>query len=148
MGTWNDLFTEDDIDRLIDDVVPAGDMTTTLLERSGKKGSISLVARNEMIACCTEEAVRLYKKRWTRGMVFWRFGVSKIAGTAKPTPMGSWGIYLVERALRDTSTFERSGVRTIKFHGKLFSRQSNNDDRFSDMLKYWYNTKLYSQRRA
>lgn len=55
-------FTEHDIDRLIEDDVPAGDMTTTLLELSGKKGSISLVARNEMIACCTEEAVRLYKK--------------------------------------------------------------------------------------
>ena len=55
-------FTENDIDRLIEDDVPAGDMTTTLLELSGKKGSISLMARNEMIACCTEEAVRLYKK--------------------------------------------------------------------------------------
>lgn len=55
-------FTEHDIDRLIEDDVPAGDMTTTLLELSGKKGSISLMARNEMIACCTEEAVRLYQK--------------------------------------------------------------------------------------
>ena len=55
-------FTEHDIDRLIEDDVPAGDITTTLLELSGKKGSISLIARNEMIACCTEEAVRLYKK--------------------------------------------------------------------------------------
>lgn len=55
-------FTESDIDRLIEDDVPAGDMTTLLLGLSGKKGSISLMARNEMIACCTEEAVRLYKK--------------------------------------------------------------------------------------
>ncbi len=55
-------FTENDIDRLIEDDVPAGDMTTTLLELSGKKGSISLIARSEMIACCTEEAVRLYQK--------------------------------------------------------------------------------------
>ncbi|MFH0966689.1 MAG: ModD protein, partial [Methanobacteriota archaeon] len=55
-------FTEHDIDRLIEDDVPTGDMTTTLLELSGKKGSISLIARSEMIVCCTEEAVRLYKK--------------------------------------------------------------------------------------
>jgi len=55
-------FTENEIDRLIEDDVPAGDMTTTLLDLSGKEGSISLMARNEMIACCTEEAVRLYKK--------------------------------------------------------------------------------------
>nr|WP_319538788.1 ModD protein [uncultured Methanospirillum sp.] len=55
-------FTESDIDRLIEDDVPAGDMTTILLGLSGKKGSITLTARNEMIACCTEEAERLYKK--------------------------------------------------------------------------------------
>ncbi len=55
-------FTESDIDRLIEDDLPAGDMTTLLLNLAGKKGSISLIARNEMIACCTEEAVRLYKK--------------------------------------------------------------------------------------
>ncbi|MFA6362710.1 ModD protein [Methanoregula sp.] len=55
-------FTENDIDRLIEDDVPAGDMTSTLLDLSGKQGSISLIARNGMIACCTEEAVRLYKK--------------------------------------------------------------------------------------
>jgi len=55
-------FTESEIDQLIEDDVPAGDMTTTLLNLSGKKGSITLIARNEMIVCCTEEAVRLYKK--------------------------------------------------------------------------------------
>jgi molybdenum transport protein len=55
-------FTEADIDRLIEDDLPAGDMTTFLLDLAGKKGSIALIARNEMIACCTEEAVRLYKK--------------------------------------------------------------------------------------
>lgn len=56
-------FTEADIDRLIEDDLPAGDMTTFLLDLAGKKGSIALIARNEMIACCTEEAVRLYKKQ-------------------------------------------------------------------------------------
>ncbi|MDD3574576.1 ModD protein [Methanospirillum sp.] len=55
-------FTDSDIDRLIEDDLPAGDMTTFLLNLAGMKGSISLFARNSMIACCTEEAVRLYKK--------------------------------------------------------------------------------------
>jgi len=55
-------FTEHDIDRLIEDDVPAGDMTTQLLGLAGKQGSITLVARNEMTACCTEEAVRMYRK--------------------------------------------------------------------------------------
>jgi len=56
------FFTDSDIDRLIEDDVPVGDMTTILLGISGKRGSISLTARNEMIVCCTEEAVQLYKK--------------------------------------------------------------------------------------
>lgn len=55
-------FTDNDIDRLIEDDVPAGDMTTQLLGLAGKQGSITLAARNDMTACCTEEAVRLYKK--------------------------------------------------------------------------------------
>jgi molybdenum transport protein len=56
------FFTDTDIDRLIEDDVPVGDMTTILLGLSGKRGSISLSARNDMIVCCTEEAVKLYKK--------------------------------------------------------------------------------------
>jgi len=56
------FFTESEIDRLIDDDVPAGDMTTLLLNLHGKKGSIRLFARDEMIVCCTEEAARMYQK--------------------------------------------------------------------------------------
>ena len=55
-------FTENDIDRLIEDDVPAGDMTTHLLGLSGKKGKIELYARSPMTVCCTEEAVRMYQK--------------------------------------------------------------------------------------
>ena len=55
-------FTDSDIDRLIEDDLPAGDMTTFLLDLAGMNGSIALIARNPMIACCTEEVVRLYKK--------------------------------------------------------------------------------------
>ncbi|MGD8777421.1 MAG: ModD protein [Ignavibacteria bacterium] len=55
-------FSENDIDRLIEDDVPLGDMTTALMELAGKHGSILLSARNEMTVCCTEEVVRLYNK--------------------------------------------------------------------------------------
>jgi molybdenum transport protein len=55
-------FTENDIDRLIEDDVPAGDMTTFLLGLAGKKGKIELYARSPMTLCCTEEAVRMYRK--------------------------------------------------------------------------------------
>ncbi len=56
------FFTENEIDRLIEDDVPAGDMTTLLLDLQGKEGTIRLYARDEMIVCCTEEAVRMYQK--------------------------------------------------------------------------------------
>ncbi|BBO84814.1 ModD protein [Desulfosarcina ovata subsp. sediminis] len=55
-------FTESEIDQLIEDDVPLGDMTTGMMNLSGKKAKITLLARNPMVACCTEEAVRLYRK--------------------------------------------------------------------------------------
>ena len=55
-------FTENDIDRLIEDDVPVGDMTSELLGLEGKNGTIALFARNDMIVCCTEEASRMYLK--------------------------------------------------------------------------------------
>ena len=55
-------FTDNDIDRLIEDDVPAGDMTTEMLELAGQKGTITLFARVDMTVCCTEEAVRMYRK--------------------------------------------------------------------------------------
>ena len=55
-------FTESEIDQLIEDDVPLGDMTTGLMNLSGKRATITLVARHPLVACCTEEAVRLYRK--------------------------------------------------------------------------------------
>ncbi len=55
-------FTENDIDRLIEDDVPCGDMTTQLLSFGKEKASIALFARGKMTVSGTEEAVRMYKK--------------------------------------------------------------------------------------
>ena len=55
-------FTENDIDRLLEDDVPLGDLTTFLMGISGHKASITLASRQSMIVCCTEEAARLYEK--------------------------------------------------------------------------------------
>jgi len=55
-------FTDNEIDQLLEDDVPLGDLTTFLLGLSGQKARITLVARNPMVVCCTEEAVRLYNK--------------------------------------------------------------------------------------
>ncbi len=55
-------FTESEIDQLLQDDVPTGDLTSFLLDMAGRKAEITLVTRNPMTVCCTEEAVRLYKK--------------------------------------------------------------------------------------
>jgi molybdenum transport protein len=55
-------FTDHDIDRLIEDDVPMGDMTSLLLQLNSSDGSISIAARHPMVVCCTEEAKRIYEK--------------------------------------------------------------------------------------
>ncbi len=56
------FFTEADIDRIIEDDVPMGDMTSLMMDFSNQKGKIKLIARNAMVVCCSEEAERIYKK--------------------------------------------------------------------------------------
>ncbi len=56
------FFTEEEIDRIIEDDVPMGDMTSLMLDFSGQDGQIRLLARNPMVVCCSEEAERIYKK--------------------------------------------------------------------------------------
>ena len=55
-------FTENEIDRLVEDDVPAGDMTSFLMDFGSQQGQISLYARHPMVVCCTEEARRIYDK--------------------------------------------------------------------------------------
>ncbi len=55
-------FTENDIDRLIEDDVPVGDMTSNLLLFEKQRGRITLLTRHDMVVCCTEEAERMYRK--------------------------------------------------------------------------------------
>ncbi len=56
------FFTEADIDHIIEDDVPMGDMTSLMMDFSNQKGKIKLIARNPMVVCCSEEAVRIYKR--------------------------------------------------------------------------------------
>ena len=56
------FFTENDIDQLIEDDAPLGDMTTSLLDLAGKQGVVTISAREKMVVCCTEEVIRLYEK--------------------------------------------------------------------------------------
>ncbi len=55
-------FTESEIDQLLEDDAPMGDLTTFLVGTAGQKARITFRARSPMVVCCTEEAVRLFKK--------------------------------------------------------------------------------------
>ena len=55
-------FTETDIDRLVEDDVPSGDMTSYLMDFTGQNAKITMYARHNMVVCCLEEAERMYKK--------------------------------------------------------------------------------------
>ncbi|TCD48830.1 ModD protein [Chlorobium sp. N1] len=51
-----------EIDRFIEEDVPYGDLTTSLLGIGGKPGSITFTTRHETTLCCTEEAGRIFER--------------------------------------------------------------------------------------
>jgi molybdenum transport protein len=51
-----------EIERFLEEDVPFGDLTTTLLGIDGHEGEISFTTRERTVVCCTEEAVRLLEK--------------------------------------------------------------------------------------
>lgn len=55
-------FSEDEIDRLVEDDVPLGDLTSYSLGIGNRQGTITLKARHSMVISGTEEVSRLYTK--------------------------------------------------------------------------------------
>jgi molybdenum transport protein len=53
------MFSEEMIDRLIEEDAPYGDLTTYILGIGLKKGKMFFSTREQTVLCCTEEAVRL-----------------------------------------------------------------------------------------
>ncbi|MGE4560855.1 MAG: ModD protein [Desulfobulbus sp.] len=56
------FFSEHDIDKLIEDDVPLGDMTSLMLGLGRQQGSITLRSRTPIMVCCSEEVERIYTK--------------------------------------------------------------------------------------
>ena len=52
-------LSDRDIERFIEEDVPYGDITTSLLGIGTLQGEISFVSRDAMVVCCTEEARRI-----------------------------------------------------------------------------------------
>jgi molybdenum transport protein len=60
----NDMirFTDQEIDRLIEDDVPLGDLTSALLGLHRETGQLTIAAREKLVICGTEEAARICEK--------------------------------------------------------------------------------------
>jgi molybdenum transport protein len=55
-------FSDGYLDRLIEDDIPYGDLTTDILDIGEKKGKIVFSTRQPTVLCCTEEAARIFEK--------------------------------------------------------------------------------------
>ncbi len=62
MNTTTYRLTDSDIDRLIDEDIPYGDLTTALLSISAMPGEIVFTTREATVVCCSEEAARILEK--------------------------------------------------------------------------------------
>ena len=56
------IFTENEIDKLIEEDVPYFDLTTYLLDIGDKEGTISFSARHEIVVCATEVVKRTQRE--------------------------------------------------------------------------------------
>jgi len=57
-----DCLPDSEIERFIEEDVPYGDLTTSLLGIEGQRGQILFTTRGETTICCTEEAARVLEK--------------------------------------------------------------------------------------
>jgi molybdenum transport protein len=56
------LISDSDIERFLEEDMPFGDLTTTLLDIGRSPGRISFTSRETTVLCCTEEASRVLEK--------------------------------------------------------------------------------------
>jgi molybdenum transport protein len=69
----NVRLPDSEIERFLAEDCPYGDLTSALLDIGPQPGRITFTTRNETVACCTEEAARLFES------------LGCVAGVAQPT---------------------------------------------------------------
>jgi molybdenum transport protein len=72
---------DSDIERFLDEDVPYGDLTTTLLGIGEEPGEIAFTTRNRTVLCCTEEAGRVLEKCGARVLFALPSGTIAAPGT-------------------------------------------------------------------
>lgn len=61
---------DEEIGRFLHEDCPYGDLTSALVEIGSKSGRITFTTRHETVACCTEEAARLFERLGCMVMTF------------------------------------------------------------------------------
>jgi molybdenum transport protein len=80
---------DSEIDRFIEEDVPYGDLTTSLLGIGGKQGTITFTSRHHTVLSCTEEAARVLEKSGAAVLSCLRSGTMVQPGTAFLAASGS-----------------------------------------------------------
>lgn len=106
-------FSEYDIDRIIEDDVPAGDMTSNLLDLDGARARITMSARHNMTVCCTEEAERIYRKNGIQ--------IEYVVPSGTDLKTGE-KLIVAEGDARTIHLVWRSGLAMIEFASGISSR--------------------------
>jgi len=78
-----------DIARFIEEDVPYGDITTSLLNIGDKQGTITFTSRNRTTICCTEEAARVLEQCGATVNAMLKSGTTVDAGCTILTATGS-----------------------------------------------------------
>jgi len=80
---------DSEIERFIDEDVPCGDLTTTLLDIGGNPGTISFTSRHHTVLSCTEEAARVLEKCGVKVLSCLPSGTEAESGTTFLAASGS-----------------------------------------------------------
>lgn len=75
------VLSVEEIDRLIAEDLPYGDLTTQALAIGGRRGRIGFVARNDLVVCGTEEAAIIFERLGATATVMVASGTPTTAGT-------------------------------------------------------------------
>jgi molybdenum transport protein len=84
-------LSDSDIERLLEEDVPYGDLTTMLLGIGSVRGAIGFTSRERTVVCCTEEASRLLEHCGASVTHCLPSGTAAEAGTSLLTAAGTAG---------------------------------------------------------
>lgn len=111
------ILSDTELDRLLAEDVPYGDLTTQMLGIGAQAGTMVFRARQSMVACCVEEAARLIARAGGQARVVLpsgvRAGACDVLLTAEGTAAALLAAWKVAQTLIESASGIASGARAI-----------------------------------